>query len=568
MGPTNRSKKARIAHLSGPTATIQNTPPLVTSNKARAKRGLPLLTDVDGGAVRHDALRPQRLAALAKIYVEQFSAHPLESDAAELYGPPDGYIGSDGIFRNERRSDSDKPVYEIELRPEDGLYPLPYMAVQADGTAWEEECTTPGAMTGRQGFFPDGGRSFEEIDRLSVGADGQASLLSSIATIDFYRSVPPGGFTKGLPAHLRKDKGEGDIPPETRGRHYFGYKPYHLSSMPPRQALAKATNDMQALASSGDYDGLIWTQGSPQIEESAYWFNLLIDTTLPICCNAAQRPQGQNSADGPANIVDSARFIKSRIWRDEQGRNRCGVVLIQEQQLFAAREVAKVDARPGGYVATGGHGGIIGNISHTGRLALTYLPVFKHTFQSELKLSSLPNSVKAATKGPRGLEMIDIPVKDAKGKLLPDAIPVVTISTDGSYSQMDYGQDLALEGDLIASIEHKLGLRTLTGFVNQGLVPYGMTPATARHDLLIKATLSGIPVAKAGRGASMGFADPHEFQIAATNLTATKARLLLMACLLKFGSLPPAKDPEKPTREELDATRKAVAVYQAVFNTH
>jgi hypothetical protein len=38
------------------------------------------------------------------------------------------------------------------------------------------------------------------------------------------------------------------------------------------------------------------TQGSPQIEESAYWFNLLIDTVLPICENAAQRPRGQVSA--------------------------------------------------------------------------------------------------------------------------------------------------------------------------------------------------------------------------------------------------------------------------------
>jgi hypothetical protein len=35
-------RKARIAHLAGPNATIQNTPPLVTSNKARAKNKLPL----------------------------------------------------------------------------------------------------------------------------------------------------------------------------------------------------------------------------------------------------------------------------------------------------------------------------------------------------------------------------------------------------------------------------------------------------------------------------------------------------------------------------------------------
>jgi L-asparaginase len=66
----------------------------------------------------------------------------------------------------------------------------------------------------------------------------------------------------------------------------------------------------------------------------------------------------------------------------------------------------------------------------------------------------------------------------------------------------------------------------------------------------------------------MGFADPSDFQIAATNLTANKARFLLMACLLKFGSLPAARDPDKPTSAELNAIRKAVAAYQTVFDTH
>jgi len=159
--------KARIAHLAGSNATIQNTPPLVTSNKARAKRGLALVTHPDGSPARFDALRPQRLAAPVRVYVEQFSAHPLEADAAELYGPPDGYIDSAGHVHQERQSAGDKPVYEVELRPEDGLYPLPYMPTQADGTAWEEECAFAGApeAKARQGFFPDGSRSFEEIDR-------------------------------------------------------------------------------------------------------------------------------------------------------------------------------------------------------------------------------------------------------------------------------------------------------------------------------------------------------------------------------------------------------------------
>jgi len=85
---------------------------------------------------------------------------------------------------------------------------------------------------------------------------------------------------------------------------------------------------------------------------------------------------------------------------------------------------------------------------------------------------------------------------------------------------------------------------------------------------MLTATFSGIPVARVGRGAPEGFADHHEFQIAATNLTGTKARFLLMACLLKFGSLPAAADPDAPTAGELSAIRDALAAYQEVFDTH
>jgi hypothetical protein len=562
--------KTRIAHLAGPTATIQNIPPLVTSNKARLKYSLPPRKNPDGTVPTFDALRAQRLAAPAKVYVERFSAHPLEADAAELYGPPDGYIGADGTFRKARTADSDKPVYEIELHPDDGLYPLPYMAIQADGNPWDEECASPGAPSAkaRQGFFPDGSRSFEEIDRFSIGVDGTASPISSLATVDFYRGAPPSGYTKGLPAHLRTDKGEGDIPPEIRGKDFYPYKPFHLASAPPRPMLAKLTNDMQALVSSGNYDGVIWTQGSPQVEDTAYWFSLLIDTTLPICGNAAQRPQGQVSADGPKNIIDSVAFISSRIWADKQGRNRCGVVVIQEQQFFAAREVAKVDARPGGYVATGGHGGILGQVTHEGRMHLTYLPAYKHTYLSELRLTTLPTTIKAVRRGLNGIELVDVAVKDSAGRLVPDAIPIVSIMKDGTYSGIDFGDDPQLEVDMIASIDHKLSMDRLAGFIVEGLVPYGTTPSQARHKLMLRAAFSGIPVAKVGRNAPEGFADPHDFQIAASNLTATKARLLLMACLLKFGSFPPAKDPDHPTDAEVAVVKAAVAKYQSIFDSH
>src|SRR3954470_17001479 len=156
--------KLRIAVFSGPTATVQNSEPLVTSNKAREKYGLPARKNEDGSAPRFDPLRPQRLAAPVTVYVRQFSAHPLERDAADLYGPPDGYVDSKGAFHKERTSSADEPVYEITLKPDDGLYPMPYMARQADGKPWEDQTAhplAPAAKT-RQTFYPDASRIFEE----------------------------------------------------------------------------------------------------------------------------------------------------------------------------------------------------------------------------------------------------------------------------------------------------------------------------------------------------------------------------------------------------------------------
>ena len=563
--------KARIAHLAGPNATIQNTPPLVTSNKARAKHNLSLLTNPDGTPARYDVLRAQRLAAPVTAYVEQFSAHPLEADAAELYGPPDGYIDNTGRVHKERQSADDRPVYEIELRPEDGLYPLPYMARQADGAAWEEECAFPDAPEpkARQGFFPDGSRSFEEIDRLQVGEHGIGNLISGKAEIDFYRILPPSGYTKGLAADRRTDTGSGDIPTERRGINFFPYKPPHLAASAPRPALARATNAVQQILASGGYDGVIWTEGSPRIEETIYWFNLLIDATVPICGNAAQRPHGMISNDGPKNIVDSVEYIASRVWQDDEGRNKAGAVLIQEQRVFAARAVQKADARPGGYVETGGHGGILGAAGHDGPPLLHYLPTAPHTWRSEVNLTSLPSQVNGVRREGSRIETVSVAIKGPDAMLLDTAIPRVAISKDASYWDVDNTGDPEAEVDLVALIGHMLKSAPLGGFVVEGYTPYGRPSSKARHRAMLRAVYSGLPVVRVGRGNTEGFVPVHDPDfIGGSNLTATKARILLMACLMKFGCLPPAADPDHPTSAETAVTRQNLALYQAIFDTH
>jgi L-asparaginase len=571
VATTEGNGKARIAVFSGPTATIQNTEPLVTSNKARENYGLPLRTHADGSPMRFDALRPQRLAAPVTVYIEQFSAHPLERDAAELYAPPDGYLDAVGVFRQERTSLTDKPVYEVTLKPEDGLYPLPYMARQANEQAWEMDGTEKNAPAElcRVPFFPDGSRLFEEIDRLGISDEGSGCLLTAKADFDFYRALPSGGYATGRHAGERTDIGDGDIAPEIRGVDFFPYRPGYLRKEPPMAALARVTNVVQRALASGKYLGAIWLEGSPFVEETTYWLNLLIDTTLPIAGNSSQRPHGAIANDGDRNIVDSVNYITSRIWADESGRDCIGAVAILDEQIFTSRDVQKSDARPGGYVATGGHGGIIGRMGHPGAPQFSFKPVKRHTHNSQVNLSRLPREVQGSKIQSSKVGTIVVAIQDGAGDLLPTAIPKVTIVKHARYLSEDTSGDPSSEVDILARIEKNLRDAPLAGFVAEGSAPFGAM-SNSVDAALRRATFSGMPVVKVGRGNAGGFVDTTRdpLAIAGSNLTATKARLLLMACLMKFGCLPPAVDPAKPAVAETEATKAKLKQYQEIFDTH
>ena len=571
MATSAGNEKPRIAVFSGPTATIQNTEPLVTSNKAREKYGLPSRTHEDGTPLRFDVLRLQRLAAPITVYVEQFSAHPLERDAAELYAPPDGYLDARGVFHKERTSLTDKPVYEIMLRPEDGLYPLPYMARQASGQAWEMDGTeknAPGELC-RVPFFPDGSRLFEEIDRLGISDEGVGCLLTGKANFDFYRALPSGGYTTGRRSDERTDIGGGDIAPETRGVNFFPYRPGYLRKEPPMAALARVTNIVQQALASGKYLGAIWLEGSPFVEETTYWLNLLIDTVVPIAGNSSQRPHGAIANDGDRNIVDSVNYITSRIWADENGRDCVGAVAILDEQIFTSRDVQKSDARPGGYVATGGHGGIIGRLGHPGAPQFSFKPVKRHTHHSQVNLSRLPREVHGSKVQDSKVGTIAVAIKNNVGELVATAIPKVTIVKHARYLSDDTSGDASSEVDILARIEKNLRDAPLAGFIAEGSAPFGAM-SNSVDAALKRATFSGMPVVKVGRGNAGGFVDPTRdpLAIAGSNLTATKARLLLMACLMKFGCLPPAADAAKPTAAETEATKAKLKEYQEIFDTH
>jgi len=76
-----------------------------------------------------------------------------------------------------------------------------------------------------------------------------------------------------------------------------------------------------------------------------------------------------------------------------------------------------------------------------------------------------------------------------------------------------------------------------------------------------------MPVAIVGRGNNEGFTGAQGVFIGGRNLTATKARLLLMACLMRFGSPPPAADPQHPTKRKPRPSANALRIPD-VFDTH
>jgi hypothetical protein len=178
----------------------------------------------------------------------------------------------------------------------------------------------------------------------------------------------------------------------------------------------------------------------------------------------------------------------------------------------------------------------------------------RHTRTSQVALPCLPAAVA-------GLGGATVSIKQGD-ELLPSAIPTVSFAKHARYSN-------AGVAEVEAAIADSLSRGGLAGIVAEGAAPYG-TVNQWLGAALRKAVFSGLPVVVVGRGNQEGFAalGRQPFFIAGSNLTATKARLLLMASLMKLGALPAAADPIQPSEAEVEATRARLAEYQALFSSH
>ena len=198
---------------------------------------------------------------------------------------------------------------------------------------------------------------------------------------------------------------------------------------------------------------------------------------------------------------------------------------------------------------------------------LTALPIQKHTHTSDVNITKLSTSVQGVRRSGNRIINVPVPIKDGNGDLLPAAIPRVSIVKYATFGSDDYTDDPSSEVEVLARVKKNLDDFPLSGFVVEANLPYG----SVQESLAIamdQVVLRGMPVVRVGRGNTEDFTSPSRLLIGGGNLTATKARLLLMAAMMRLGSLPVPLDPDHPTEAEARAIQATLAQYQEIFDTH
>ena len=137
---------------------------------------------------------------------------------------------------------------------------------------------------------------------------------------------------------------------------------------------------VSALVKQADVDGVVVTHGTDTLEETAYFLNLVVNTSKPIVVVGSMRPGTALSADGALNLLDAVSVAASK---DAAGK---GVLVTMNDTIQSGRDVVKsVNIKVEAFRS---QWGVLGMVVE-GKNYWFRAPVKRHTAQSEFNIDNI-----------------------------------------------------------------------------------------------------------------------------------------------------------------------------------
>lgn len=140
------------------------------------------------------------------------------------------------------------------------------------------------------------------------------------------------------------------------------------------------------LANNDKVDGIVVTQGTNCIEETAYFINLVIKIKKPIVFTGSFRPANALGFDGIRNLYNSI-VVSSNVSVAE-----IGVVLTFNDCIVSARDASKLNPSIVGDFSIGGIG--LAGFVQGNNLYIQKLARYKHTYLSEFSINEIKDLSK------------------------------------------------------------------------------------------------------------------------------------------------------------------------------
>lgn len=234
-------------------------------------------------------------------------------------------------------------------------------------------------------------------------------------------------------------------------------------------------------------DGIVVTHGSNTIEETAYFLQLTLNTTVPVVLTAAQRNHGTIGNDGDRNLYDAVKVATSA---EARGR---GVLVVANDTIHSARDVVKaISSRPDAWRSP--NTGPLGYTDKRDRVQFYTTPDRPHTTETPFDFRDRED---------RGFPRIEV-VHSLAGS---DGHVVDLLLEDGDC-----------EGLVVAALPTGAPSRPVDG--------------PTQSEALARAVDSGVPVVLSHRG-SAGWTYEYEPFVRGDTLRPSKARILLALGLLE-----------------------------------